>query len=57
MSGLINQMEISSALIYTQTHTIDTQGLSELSLILEFIGMSNKSGEAQYPYILKIKSK
>lgn len=57
MSGLINQMEISSALIYTQTDTIDTQGLSELSLILEFIGMFNKSGEAQYPYILKIKSK
>lgn len=31
----INQIEISCALIYTQTDTIDTQELSEFSLILE----------------------
>lgn len=50
----INPIEISCALIYTQTDTIDTQEFSEFSLIL---GMWNQFGDVQYQYVLKIKSK
>lgn len=53
-SNPINQMEISCALVYTQTHATDTQGLTELSLILR---MWHKCGDVQFPYILKVSSK